>query len=48
MGFKDGTRNIAGTETDRLKKFVWVGDGDGGANSAWMSGVRISSPGASG
>ncbi len=38
MGFKDGTRNIAGTETDRLKKFVWVGDGDGGANSAWMSG----------
>ncbi|MER7640824.1 MULTISPECIES: iron uptake transporter deferrochelatase/peroxidase subunit [unclassified Streptomyces] len=38
MGFKDGTRNIAGTETDRLKKFVWVGDGDGGADSAWMSG----------
>ncbi|MGW7242128.1 iron uptake transporter deferrochelatase/peroxidase subunit [Streptomyces sp. NPDC054804] len=35
MGFKDGTRNIAGTETDRLKKFVWVGDGDG---PAWMSG----------
>ncbi|MFJ8136083.1 iron uptake transporter deferrochelatase/peroxidase subunit [Streptomyces sp. NPDC096013] len=38
MGFKDGTRNIAGTETDRLKKFVWVGDADGGADSAWMSG----------
>ncbi|WP_369186965.1 iron uptake transporter deferrochelatase/peroxidase subunit [Streptomyces sp. R08] len=38
MGFKDGTRNIAGTETDRLKTFVWVGDGDGGADSAWMSG----------
>ncbi|MGQ4431425.1 MULTISPECIES: iron uptake transporter deferrochelatase/peroxidase subunit [unclassified Streptomyces] len=38
MGFKDGTRNIAGTETDRLKKFVWVGDGDGGADSAWMTG----------
>ncbi|MFF9151015.1 iron uptake transporter deferrochelatase/peroxidase subunit [Streptomyces sp. NPDC014846] len=35
MGFKDGTRNIAGTETDRLKKFVWVGDGDG---SDWMTG----------
>ncbi|MFG2952386.1 iron uptake transporter deferrochelatase/peroxidase subunit [Streptomyces sp. NPDC048291] len=35
MGFKDGTRNIAGTETDRLKKFVWVGDGEG---SAWMTG----------
>ena len=38
MGFKDGTRNIAGTETDRLKKFVWVGEGDGGDNSAWMTG----------
>jgi deferrochelatase/peroxidase EfeB len=35
MGFKDGTRNIAGTETDRLKKFVWVGDGDG---PGWMAG----------
>ncbi|MGW1724620.1 iron uptake transporter deferrochelatase/peroxidase subunit [Streptomyces sp. NPDC002306] len=34
MGFKDGTRNIAGTETDRLKKFVWVEDGD----AAWMTG----------
>nr|WSY55405.1 iron uptake transporter deferrochelatase/peroxidase subunit [Streptomyces sp. NBC_00886] len=38
MGFKDGTRNIAGTETDRLKKFVWVGEGDGTKNSAWMTG----------
>ncbi|MFJ7899091.1 iron uptake transporter deferrochelatase/peroxidase subunit [Streptomyces sp. NPDC096198] len=38
MGFKDGTRNIAGTETDRLKKFVWVGDGDGGHDAAWMTG----------
>ena len=28
MGFKDGTRNIAGTETDRLKKFVWVDEKD--------------------
>ncbi|OIK29455.1 iron uptake transporter deferrochelatase/peroxidase subunit [Streptomyces malaysiense] len=35
FGFKDGTRNIAGTETDRLRKFVWVGDGDG---PDWMSG----------
>ncbi|MEU9985483.1 iron uptake transporter deferrochelatase/peroxidase subunit [Streptomyces sp. NPDC048045] len=35
MGFKDGTRNIAGTEPDRLKKFVWVGDGDG---PGWMEG----------
>ncbi|MDX2595969.1 iron uptake transporter deferrochelatase/peroxidase subunit [Streptomyces sp. WI03-4A] len=38
MGFKDGTRNIAGTETDRLKKFVWVGDGDGGKDESWMTG----------
>ncbi|MGW3105246.1 iron uptake transporter deferrochelatase/peroxidase subunit [Streptomyces sp. NPDC001100] len=38
MGFKDGTRNIAGTETDRLKKFVWVGEGDNTKNSAWMTG----------
>ncbi|MEU6600922.1 iron uptake transporter deferrochelatase/peroxidase subunit [Streptomyces flaveolus] len=35
MGFKDGTRNIAGTETDRLKKFVWVGEEDG---PDWMTG----------
>ncbi|MER6158657.1 iron uptake transporter deferrochelatase/peroxidase subunit [Streptomyces sp. NPDC001868] len=38
MGFKDGTRNIAGTETARLKKFVWVGEKDVDANSAWMNG----------
>ncbi|MFE9356897.1 iron uptake transporter deferrochelatase/peroxidase subunit [Streptomyces olivaceoviridis] len=35
MGFKDGTRNIAGTETDRLDKFVWVGEEDG---PDWMTG----------
>ncbi|MEW2165060.1 iron uptake transporter deferrochelatase/peroxidase subunit [Streptomyces sp. NPDC007084] len=35
MGFKDGTRNIAGTETERLRKFVWVGEGDG---TDWMTG----------
>ncbi|MGI5374946.1 iron uptake transporter deferrochelatase/peroxidase subunit [Streptomyces sp. CA-251387] len=35
MGFKDGTRNIAGTETDRLKKFVWV---DEKAGPDWMVG----------
>ncbi|MFF0735093.1 iron uptake transporter deferrochelatase/peroxidase subunit [Streptomyces chartreusis] len=35
MGFKDGTRNIAGTETERLKKFVWVGEKDG---PEWMVG----------
>ncbi|MFJ2716048.1 iron uptake transporter deferrochelatase/peroxidase subunit [Streptomyces sp. NPDC087437] len=38
FGFKDGTRNIAGTENGRLDKFVWVGDKDGGANDAWMHG----------
>ncbi|MBZ3903327.1 iron uptake transporter deferrochelatase/peroxidase subunit [Streptomyces griseiscabiei] len=38
MGFKDGTRNIAGTETDRLKRFVWVGEKDVDANAAWMKG----------
>ncbi|GAA5000621.1 iron uptake transporter deferrochelatase/peroxidase subunit [Streptomyces siamensis] len=35
MGFKDGTRNIAGTEKDRLEKFVWVGEKDG---ADWMTG----------
>lgn len=35
MGFKDGTRNIAGTETARLRKHVWVGEKDG---PAWMVG----------
>ncbi|MFI2199684.1 iron uptake transporter deferrochelatase/peroxidase subunit [Streptomyces sp. NPDC020192] len=35
FGFKDGTRNIAGTETDRLTRHVWVGDGDG---PEWMAG----------
>ncbi len=38
FGFKDGTRNIAGTETDRLAKYVWVGEGDGGAHDGWMAG----------
>ncbi|QWB25991.1 MULTISPECIES: iron uptake transporter deferrochelatase/peroxidase subunit [Streptomyces] len=36
MGFKDGTRNIAGTETDRLRKHVWVSEKDGGPS--WMTG----------
>lgn len=38
FGFKDGTRNIAGTESGRLARFVWVGDGDTGAKDAWMNG----------
>ncbi|MFI1416764.1 iron uptake transporter deferrochelatase/peroxidase subunit [Streptomyces sp. NPDC020731] len=35
FGFKDGTRNISGTEQDRLEKFVWVGEKDG---PEWMAG----------
>ncbi|MEU2899511.1 iron uptake transporter deferrochelatase/peroxidase subunit [Streptomyces sp. NPDC001273] len=35
FGFKDGTRNISGTERDRLEKFVWVRDKDG---PGWMTG----------
>ncbi len=35
MGFKDGTHNIAGTETKRLDEHVWVGPKDG---TDWMTG----------
>lgn len=35
MGFKDGTRNISGTDKAALEKHVWVGAGDG---SDWMTG----------
>ncbi|MEV6548058.1 iron uptake transporter deferrochelatase/peroxidase subunit [Streptomyces sp. NPDC051597] len=35
MGFKDGTRNIAGTDTAALDKHVWVGEKDG---TPWMTG----------
>ncbi|WP_324784584.1 iron uptake transporter deferrochelatase/peroxidase subunit [Streptomyces sp. H51] len=35
FGFKDGTRNISGTEPGRLAKFVWVGEKDG---PDWMTG----------
>ncbi|MFI1729349.1 iron uptake transporter deferrochelatase/peroxidase subunit [Streptomyces acidicola] len=35
MGFKDGTRNIAGTDTAGLKKHVWVAESDG---TEWMAG----------
>src|SRR6478609_7593447 len=35
MGFKDGTRNIAGTDTAALDKHVWAGKGDG---PGWMTG----------
>ncbi|MGX1884692.1 iron uptake transporter deferrochelatase/peroxidase subunit [Streptomyces sp. NPDC055287] len=35
FGFKDGTRNIAGTDTESLGKHVWVREKDG---PAWMTG----------
>ncbi|MFD9358540.1 iron uptake transporter deferrochelatase/peroxidase subunit [Streptomyces sp. NPDC060031] len=35
MGFKDGTRNISGTDAAGLEKHVWVGAGDG---SDWLTG----------
>lgn len=37
MGFKDGTRNISGTDDAALDKHVWVGDEATDA-SAWMAG----------
>ncbi|MEV7614547.1 iron uptake transporter deferrochelatase/peroxidase subunit [Streptomyces sp. NPDC089799] len=38
MGFKDGTRNISGTDTAALEKHVWVADKDVPGASAWMAG----------
>ncbi|MGP9021104.1 iron uptake transporter deferrochelatase/peroxidase subunit [Streptomyces sp. BR1] len=35
MGFKDGTRNVSGTDDAALDKHVWVGEKDG---SPWMTG----------
>ncbi|WP_344095888.1 iron uptake transporter deferrochelatase/peroxidase subunit, partial [Streptomyces stramineus] len=35
MGFKDGTRNISGTDDAALAKHVWVSEKDG---PAWMAG----------
>ncbi|MEU6851851.1 iron uptake transporter deferrochelatase/peroxidase subunit [Actinacidiphila alni] len=35
MGFKDGTHNIAGTDTATLKDHVWAAPGDG---QDWMTG----------
>ncbi|MEU2950494.1 iron uptake transporter deferrochelatase/peroxidase subunit [Streptomyces xanthochromogenes] len=35
MGFKDGTRNVSGTDTKALDDHVWVGAKDG---SDWMTG----------
>ncbi|MEU9758615.1 iron uptake transporter deferrochelatase/peroxidase subunit [Streptomyces sp. NPDC047987] len=36
FGFKDGTRNISGTDTAALDKHVWVGEKDDGVG--WMAG----------
>ncbi|MEV5971084.1 iron uptake transporter deferrochelatase/peroxidase subunit [Streptomyces sp. NPDC051921] len=38
MGFKDGTRNIAGTDTAALDKHVWVAAKDVPQQAAWMAG----------
>lgn len=38
FGFKDGTRNIAGTDTERLAKHVWVSGKDAEGPAAWMDG----------
>ncbi|MFE2527650.1 iron uptake transporter deferrochelatase/peroxidase subunit [Streptomyces sp. NPDC059382] len=38
FGFKDGTRNIAGTETERLAEHVWVSGKDAEGAAAWMDG----------
>ncbi|MEU2247287.1 iron uptake transporter deferrochelatase/peroxidase subunit [Streptomyces sp. NPDC019224] len=35
FGFKDGTRNVSGTDTAALDRHVWAGAGDG---PAWMAG----------
>ncbi len=35
MGFKDGTANIRAEDTDAMRRFVWLGSGDG---PAWMRG----------
>ncbi|MFE0581532.1 iron uptake transporter deferrochelatase/peroxidase subunit [Streptomyces sp. NPDC058874] len=35
MGFKDGTRNVSGTDQAALDRHVWVGAGDG---SDWLTG----------
>ncbi|MET8689612.1 iron uptake transporter deferrochelatase/peroxidase subunit [Streptomyces sp. NPDC004732] len=35
MGFKDGTRNVSGTDADALAKHVWVGEKDG---PGWLAG----------
>ncbi len=39
FGFKDGTNNVAGDDTDELGSTVWVGDGDTASDAErWMVG----------
>ncbi|RSS34998.1 iron uptake transporter deferrochelatase/peroxidase subunit [Streptomyces sp. WAC08241] len=38
FGFKDGTRNVAGTDTARLDAHVWVSGKDAQGPAAWMDG----------
>ncbi|MFI0709516.1 iron uptake transporter deferrochelatase/peroxidase subunit [Streptomyces inhibens] len=38
MGFKDGTRNVAGTDKAALDKHVWVGEKDAKGDAGWMAG----------
>jgi deferrochelatase/peroxidase EfeB len=34
MGFKDGTRNLRAEDTEAMRRFVWLGDGD---DVPWMA-----------
>jgi deferrochelatase/peroxidase EfeB len=35
MGFKDGTRNLRAEDTEAMRRFVWLGEGD---DVPWMAG----------
>lgn len=38
FGFKDGTHNLAGTDTAALDKHVWVAEGAAKGKESWMAG----------
>ncbi|MFF5501928.1 iron uptake transporter deferrochelatase/peroxidase subunit [Streptomyces roseolus] len=38
FGFKDGTRNVSGSDTAALDRHVWVGPKDATGGGAWMAG----------
>ncbi|MFI1308498.1 iron uptake transporter deferrochelatase/peroxidase subunit [Streptomyces sioyaensis] len=38
FGFKDGTHNLAGTDTAALDKHVWVADREAKGKESWMAG----------